>query len=43
MLAVLLPLVLLARRYDWVVARGVPVASVGIALVGLTLFVMRLA
>ncbi len=42
-LAVLLPLVLLARRYDWVVARGVPVASVGIALVGLTLFVMRLA
>lgn len=40
-LAVLLPLVLLARRRDWVVSRAVPVTSVAIALVGLVLVVTR--
>ena len=41
-LAVVLPLVLLARRRAWFVARGVPVASVGIAVTGMALFVIRL-
>lgn len=41
-LAVALPLVLWARRTDWVVARGVPAASVAVALTGLTLFFLRL-
>jgi hypothetical protein len=40
-LAVLLPLVLLARRRDWVVSRAVPAASVVIALVGVVLVVTR--
>ncbi len=41
-LAVALPLILWARRSDWVVTRGVPAASVAVALAGLTLFLMRL-
>lgn len=40
-LAVLLPLVLLARRRAWVVGRAVPAASVAIALVGVVLVVTR--
>ena len=41
-LAVALPLVLRARRSEWVVHRGVPALSVGVALTGLALFAMRL-
>ena len=40
-LAVLLPLVLLARRRAWVVDRAVPATSVAIALVGVVLVVTR--
>lgn len=40
-LAILLPLVLLARRREWVVARAVPAISVAIALVGVVLVVTR--
>jgi hypothetical protein len=42
-LAAVLPLVLLARRQPWVVSRAVPVASVAVAVVGLALFVIRVA
>ncbi len=41
-LAVLLPLVLLARRRDWVVSRVVPAISVAIAVVGVVLMVTRI-
>lgn len=41
-LAAVLPLVLWARRTPWVTARGVPAVSVAVALVGATLFVIRL-
>lgn len=41
-LLVILPLILWARQADWVSGRAVPAMSVGIALVGATLFVTRL-
>lgn len=41
-LAILLPLVLLARRREWVVSRAVPATSIAIALVGVVLVVTRL-
>ncbi|MBM4394389.1 MAG: HupE/UreJ family protein [Deltaproteobacteria bacterium] len=40
-LAVVLPPVLLARRREWVVRSGVPIASAGIALTGVVLVVTR--
>ena len=41
-LAVFLPLVLLARRSKWVVNRAVPVLSAGIGVTGLVLAIMRI-
>jgi hydrogenase/urease accessory protein HupE len=42
-LAVILPLVLLARKNAWVRDRGVKIASLGIALAGVTWFVARVS
>jgi hypothetical protein len=41
-LAVVLPLILLARRREWVVRRAVPAVSVVVGLIGLALFAGRL-